>query len=109
MNVLNLPGIVLSRTKPMNPATNMLVSRSILTTCVAGLYKTDTSNLKTNEQISYHTWSKTSKPTAREAELGAPIEFLPLTQIGIMRPKKRENPRMKRFRDELRSTNLREF
>ena len=41
-------------------------------------------------------------PTAREAEL-------PLTQMGIMRPKKRENPRMKRFRDELRSTNLREF
>ena len=26
--------------------------------------------------------------------------------MGIMRPKKRENPRMKRFRDELRSTNF---
>ena len=26
--------------------------------------------------------------------------------MGIIRPKKRENPRMKRFRDELRSTNL---
>ena len=31
---------------------------------------------------------------------------MPLTQMGIMRPKKRENPRMKRFRDELRSTNF---
>ena len=29
-----------------------------------------------------------------------------MTQMGIMRPKKREKPRMKRFRDELRSTNL---
>ena len=50
-------------------------------------------------KLKCQTWSKTSLPTLRDSGFF-------LTQMGIMRPKKREKPRMKRFRDELRSTNL---